>query len=337
MLKDLHIEYRPFRLDDFSECPSCFQDEFPSEITRLFRHDICGMINLGDRHLYYFHNLDKHQSRWSGIIELSKQPLGLQNKIAGVRIAYDDALTPYGEVTAGPLQYGVSTTSGIPMDFIFDEKGCSIKENDVLDVHGEWFPFGLVCHVGSEYDIPFMHLPVHLKGSFLGEDVEFLACIDRVFGPANREKEILVNMTRYISSYCSGIRKDGRREWFIALQCHENGKGLGIYWLEGEEPIISDEVINEGIWQKVPYVDDDTAVCVDNIWRFAGKTFHVLGKWGAKGFTETPRFDRHGQSQMFGTWYEGDIPYEHRVWNTFSENMEAYCSDMKRRGYRVKE
>ena len=101
--------------------------------------------------------------------------------------------------------------------------------------------------------------------------------------------------------------------------------------------MIGEEVINEGVWERLPYVDDDTVVAVDNIWRFGGKVFHVKGRYGAKGFTGRPRFDRHGQSQVFGSWYEGDIEYRHRIFNTFSENMDAYAASMKERGFQVKE
>lgn len=334
-MKDLRIEYRSFTDDDFSLSPKCFKNEFTNEATNLFRHDICGMININDDHLYYFHNLDPTSSRWSGIIKLGNKPLELQSKIDGIKIAYDEPTSLYGLVNNNPLTYGVRTTKVPDMEFTFNAKGCSIKENDVLDLRGEWFPYGLVCHIGSEYNIPFMHLPVVLKGTYKGQQIEMLACIDRIFAPIGKEKEILVNATSYISSYCSGIRNDGRKEWFMALVCHDNGKGLGIYYLDGQEPIISDEVINEGIWQRLPYVDDGTVVCVDNVWKFGNKEFHVLGKWGAKGFTEEPRFDRHGQSQMFGTWYEGNAPYKHRIWNTFNENMEAYSKDMKKRGFKV--
>lgn len=331
----LNIEYRPFTDDDFSLSPKCFDNEFVNETTSLFRHDNCGMINTNDNHLYYFHNLDKTNSRWSGIIRLGDSPLDLQKEIADTNIAFDEPTTKYGLINDNPKTYGIRTTKGIPMEFEYNAKGCHLIESNILDVKGEWFPNGLVCHMGSEYNIPFMHLPVLLKGTYKGEPIEFLACIDRIFGPEGKEKEILVNATSYISSYCSGIRQDGRREWFMGLICHNNGYGLGVYWLENEEPIISDKVINEGIWQRLPYVNDDTVVCIDNVWKFGGKEFHVLGKWGAKGFTAKPRLDRHGQSQMFGTWYEGSVPYKHKIWNTFNENMEAYALDMKKRGFKV--
>ena len=338
---DLHIEYRRFTNDDFSSTPSCFKDDFPEDAVRLIRHDNCGMLKSDEeRPLYYFHNMNETSSRWSAIIRLGEGPFSLQEGVHGEDMAQDDPTIPYSVLKEDPLIYGIYTTEGREMCFTYNEDGCTWKEGkdgSILDVKGEWFPYGLICHMASEYNIPFMHLPVHLKGTYEGEPIEFLACIDRIFSPQGKEMEILKNATSYLSSYCSGIREDGRREWFIGLCCHENGKGLGIYWLEGEEPVISGEVHNEGIWERLPYVEDGTMVCVDNIWKFGGKTLHVKGYRGAKGFTAKPRFERHGQSQIFGSWYEGDVPYKHRIWNTFSENMEAYEDDLKKRGFRVKE
>jgi len=333
------VEVRAFTNDDFSVSPLTFKEEFGDLEARLIRHDNCGMLLVeGDRPHYYFHNMDVETSRWSGFIRLGDGPLALQSGVEEAVTAQNEPMTPYGVVETQPLTYGVKTTSGVAMEFTYNEQECVWREGAdgaVLDVTGEWFPYGLICHLGSEYDIPFMHLPVLLKGHYLGEPIEFLACIDRIFSPAGEENAIMARATRYVSSYCSGVREDGRREWFVALMCHENGTGLGVYWLEGEEPIVTDDVVNEGVWERLPYVDDETVVCVENTWRFGGKEFHVNGLWGAKGFTPAPRLDRHGQSQVFGTWYEGETPYAHRVWNTFSENMDAYASTMAENGFQI--
>ncbi|MCR4854931.1 MAG: hypothetical protein K5908_02065 [Erysipelotrichaceae bacterium] len=340
-LTDLKIEYRKLRNDDFSPSPSCFREDIPGEEVRLIRHDNCGMLLFENRRpQYYFHNMNETSSRWSSFIELGEGPLSLQESVHDEDMAQNEETDSYHLISEDPVTYGIRTLSGKPMEFTYNEEGCIWKEGEgasILDVRGEWFPYGLICHMGSEYDIPFIHQPVHLKGTYEGKPVEFLACIDRIFSPMGQEDEIIRNATSYISSYCSGIREDGRREWFMALICRENGKGLGIYYIDKEEPVISGDVINEGIWQRLPYVDDDTVVSIDNVWRFAGKVFHVKGRYGAKGFTGRPRLDRHGQSQIFGTWYEGDTEYRHRIWNTFSENMDAYASSMKERGFRVKE
>jgi hypothetical protein len=341
ILSRYKIEFRKFTSDDLCLTPKCFSNEFPGLETRLIRHDNCGMILLSEeRPHYYFHNMNLDSSRWSGFIRLGEGPLSLQSEVAYTETAQSDPITSYDVVSDSPITYGVQTTSGIEMQFTYNENGCVWREGrngEVLDVVGEWFPYGLICHLGSEYNIPFVHFPVLLRGTYRGAPVEFLACIDRIFSPIGKEDVVMKNATSYISSYCSGIRHDGRKEWFIGLICKNNGKGLGIYWLEGEQTVISDQVINEGIWEKLPYIDDGTVVCIDNIWHFGGREFHVIGHWGAKGFTATPNLGRHGQSQVFGTWYEGETPYTHRIWNTFSENMDAYAESMKKRGFKVKD
>ena len=340
-MNDLRIEYRKLNNDDFSSTPSCFSRDFPGEEVRLIRHDNCGMLLMeGKRPQYYFHNMNETSSRWSAFIELGDGPLSLQKSVHDEDMAQEEKTDGYHLLREDPVTYGIKTLAGNPMEFTYNQEGCSWKEGkdgSILDVKGQWFPYGLICHMGSEYNIPFIHQPVHLKGTYEGKPIEFLACIDRIYAPKGKEELIIRNATYYISSYCSGIREDGRREWFMALICHDNGKGLGIYYIDGQEPVISEEVINEGVWERLPYVDDDTVVAVDNIWRFGGKVFHVKGRYGAKGFTGRPRFDRHGQSQVFGSWYEGDIEYRHRIFNTFSENMDAYAASMKERGFRVKE
>jgi hypothetical protein len=330
-----NIEFRKFEDDDFSNNPKCFQTDFDGGNARLIRHDNCGMILMGnDNPLYYFHNLDEYSSRWSGLIQLGDSPLSLQKSL-GIKLCQKGLLSkPYGKTENN--KYAVESLEDNGFKFEYSKEGCHLIDGNVLDVTGQWFPYGLICHLGSEYNIPFMHLPVHLKGTLLGKNVEFLACIDRIFAPNGQENEIIKNATSYISSYCSGIREDGRREWMMGLLCHENGKGLGIYWIDGEDPIITDEIVNEGIWERLPYVNDNTVVCIDNIWKFGGKEFHIKGKWGSKGFTDEPRFERHGQSQMFGTWYEGNEEYKHRIWNTFNENMDAYYESMIKRGFKVK-
>lgn len=339
-MKDLKIEYRKLTANDFSKAPECFKQDFPEDETLLIRHDNCGMIlkDNGTPH-YYFHNMNDYSSRWAGFISLGNGPFSLQKGVHSDDIAQSEPLSEYKAISGEPLTYGVHTIEGISMEFTYHENGCTFKEGEngsVLDVKGEWFPYGLICHMGSEYNIPFIHLPVHLTGTYEGRPVEFLACIDRIYSPKGKEQEIIKNATSYISSYCSGIRKDGRREWFMGLICNDNGQGLGIYYIDGEEPVISDQVINDGLWERLPYVNDGTVVSVNNIWKFGGKEFHVNGYYGAKGFTAEPRFDRHGQSQVFGSWYVGSEPYEHRIWNTFSENMDAYEDNMKKRGFKVK-
>ena len=184
-MKDLKIEFRKFTNDDFSKTPKCFKQDYPELESRLIRHDNCGMIlRENDRPHYYFHNMNEFSSRWSGFIRLGDGPLSLQEGVENTDTAQTDQLSTYGKVSDDPITYGVKTLSGINMEFTYNEDGCCLVEGEngsILDVKGEWFPFGLICHLGSEYNILFQHLPVHLKGTYQNKPVEFLACIDRIF------------------------------------------------------------------------------------------------------------------------------------------------------------
>lgn len=86
---------------------------------------------------------------------------------------------------------------------------------------------------------------------------------------------------------------------------------------------------------RLPYVDDGTCIFENAIVRFGGKEFHFNGKWGQKGFTNVPRVEKHGQSQMGAAWYEGKEPYTHRLFTGGFECMEAYDYKLKEWGFQV--
>ncbi len=86
---------------------------------------------------------------------------------------------------------------------------------------------------------------------------------------------------------------------------------------------------------RLPYVDDGTCIYEDATFSFAGKTLHFHGRVGLQGFTPKPRVEKHGQSQVFGTWYEGDEPYDHKLFFGFVENMEAYDKGSQAAGFDV--
>lgn len=140
-------------------------------------------------------------------------------------------------------------------------------------------------------------------------------------------------------SYYAGIRQDGRKECAYLNIHSRNGHGVAAYWLEGEEPVLTDEVTLECDWQRLPYAEpgDDTLSYTNAVWRFAGKEIHFTGKWGSKGFTAQPRLSRVGQSQSFGSWYEGKTPYEHKLFHTINENMGANIESIRKMGFEAKE
>ena len=178
-----------------------------------------------------------------------------------------------------------------------------------------------------------------MTGTYEGKPIQALGCFDRLFAPNGDRGAIIGTATHYVWSYYAGIRQDGRKECAYLNIHSRNGHGVAAYWLEGEEPVLTDEVTLECDWQRLPYAEpgDDTLSYTNAVWRFAGKEIHFTGKWGSKGFTAQPRLSRVGQSQSFGSWYEGKTPYEHKLFHTINENMGANIESIRKMGFEAKE
>jgi hypothetical protein len=175
-----------------------------------------------------------------------------------------------------------------------------------------------------------------MYGILDGKPVQAVGEHDRLFIPSQvRGFDGITNKFGYFYMNMLGIREDGRREQCLISIGLADGKNLAYYYIDGQQPILTDTVSMETEWTHLPYVDDGTCVYKDAIFRFAGKEFHFYGKWGSKGFTPQPRVEKHGQSQIFGTWHEGPTPYKHRLYTTFGENMEAYDYKLKDLGFDI--
>ena len=99
-----------------------------------------------------------------------------------------------------------------------------------------------------------------------------------------------------------------------------------MYWLEGEEPVISEDVFLYAAWEKLPYTPDDdpTVAYKESVWRIGPKTIHYKGEWGSKGHTFEPRMKAIGFSHSgYGDWYEGETPYKHVRYHSLNENIGA--------------
>ena len=330
------IEYRRLQAEDFDLSPSFFANDVDGN-ARMFRHDNCGMLHVqGERPNYYFRNMNLDSYRWGGMIRPGNTPLEVQTSGTDEEVAQAIMAAPYGLINDSPMTFAMSSGEPYKTEFTYFDGGCHIVESDILDITCEYFPYNVVMHLDSPYKTPFVNVTAVGKGTYCGKPVSFMGCLDRLYAPRSRENEIIGNATTYICSFLSGIRPDGRKEFCMAqLFGEENGKGAAIYWLEGQEPIITDEVWLEGDWYRLPYVDDGTCVCPVETWRFGGIEVHQIGQWGAKGFTAKPRIERHGQSQVFGTWYAGKTEYKHEVWNSFNENMEVYEERIRNMGFKV--
>ncbi len=242
-------------------------------------------------------------------------------------------------------------------------------EGAILDLTIEPFPYAVISHAHTAQPAPYFQVNTVVRGTFHGEPVLGLGGFDRTFvrrqirpeesniaspgqtsihaaaceRPVPGDKTVADQVERdYAATYrctCalySGIRKDGRKECVYALITGENGHGIGMYYIDGEEPIATDEVRLDAVFRPLPYMDDGTVVYIDAVWHIGPKTIHFHGRWGAKSFSYAPKLDKHGQSQCFGTWYEGDTPYRHIVSHAFNENTgEAYAERFRAMGFTV--
>ena len=78
-----------------------------------------------------------------------------------------------------------------------------------------------------------------------------------------------------------GIRPDGRKESFI-VYINDEGKSMGLYYLEGEEPVVSEDVGFETEWFLQPCVDDRTVIPV--LFEELLKHIGVKGRCGVQHF-----------------------------------------------------
>lgn len=328
------FEVRRLTENDYTIAPECFAERDAK--AEMFLNAHYGMLfkEGEEKPDYYFRHMNADGYRWCGMIHLGDGPLAPQTCAHYNDIAQKDAVVkPYGPVEGKPGYYSISSESPFS-EFTYGENGATFKEADIADLKIEYFPYAIVTHQKGNISLPYWHRHILWTGTYERKAVKGLACNDRIFYPRN-DNRLNSDLNYFLAAY-SGIRSDGRKESLFAQLKGENGYGIGFYYIDGEEPVISTEVYLDAVWRHLPYLENDpTVVYTEGTWRFAGREFHFKGKWGSKGFTPVPRTDRVGQSHCFGTWYEGAIPYSHILWHTFNENMEATDERVKRMGFSV--
>ena len=101
------------------------------------------------------------------------------------------------------------------------------------------------------------------------------------------------------------MRDDGRREGcFINGSMKNKGQNLAFYICEGELPIFTNDFVMEADWYHLPYVDDGTC-CFKEATSISAVVKFILKEQMERRIYRKPRVDKHGQSQIYGTWYEG--------------------------------
>ena len=141
----------------------------------------------------------------------------------------------------------------------------------------------------------------------------------------------------YFSGTYASVRADGRKEACGVSIMGRNGYGFAYYCIDGEEPVLTDEVWLEADMYHLPYADPDdpTVTFKDAVWRFADKEIHFLGKWGGKGYWDHPRLETPGLSHVYGRYYVGDQPYKQMNYHVFNENTSAFDYAAEEQGFTV--
>lgn len=338
-LKGVCYEEKEVTEDLMSITPSVFHNELDDD-AHVALCDPFGFIYVeGEAKPYYYMRhalIDMY--RFGGIVELGDKPLDFQKgsdvKDFHQRGPITDTYRRYPDVEGEPFVYGFGTEEPFSK-FRFYKNHATFEEGkDVLKLDVDYISEAIVDHQASFGNLPQIFVPSKWEGKYRGKNAKGIGFYAMNY-QLNHVKEGILSSLGYISLSMMGYRPDGKLEMaFVAMD--QTGTCGAFYKLEGEPIISATEVSMEADWVHLPYVDDGTCVFTDAIFRFGGKTIHFNGKWGSKGTTPEPRIEKHGQSHIFGTWYEGDTPYEHELSFGFSENMEAYDYKLEKMGFDVK-
>lgn len=319
--------------------PKIYDNEFDGH-ARLVLFDVYGSFYpIGEeKPVFYFRHTDiaKNKYRFANILELGDNPLDVQKgSLCKSKIADSETLiNGYRKISNDRIVYGFDSSSPV-VEYRLDEDGLNVQESDFFSLKAEPWPITIFDHQSVYKDSSVIFQPSTFYGVLDGKPFMGLGSYDRFCMKQNSGTFSDIPLG-YTSLCCSGIREDGRKEMmFVSGSYNDDGKTVAIYYLEGEMPISTDNFELEADWYHLPYVNDGTCIFKNAIVRFCGKQFHFEGKWGFKGFTDKPRVEKHGQSQIAGTWYSGEKPYKHRISNSWVENMEAYDYKLKEWGFNV--
>jgi len=333
------------RLNDYTEKPERFNNEQDGYAKVYCVESIATLYVNGTERppVHFFRHMNADKTRFAGMVQTGDGPLATQieahiNDLAGP----DTPINHYQKLSDIPLVYGYSAEKPFCEYRYYEDGTITWKEGEngsILDVKLEPFPVAFFLHRCEQFPVSSFYTHPHIiHGTYEGKTIIGIGNDDRQFIPdlkvdAQTLEKNYQKTTDYLTANCAGVREDGRKE--IAFFNGNYGHLAGGYWLEGEDPIVDGNVQIIGDWVHLPYCDDGTCVMVKFDFKIGTKMIHFEGKWGLKGWTSTPNVDKHGQSQVLGTFYEGDTPYKHTVWQTFVENMAAFDEKLKNIGYTV--
>ena len=328
------VELKNLDIDDLEICSKAFDNDNDSH-AKLGLVDFYGVLYLDGtdkKPIWFIRHCNPDRIRFGGIMEPSDDILGLQKPLHLDDLAQKgDVMHPYGRVDEN--YFGISCEEPF-FEYRYYADYATLREADAFFLYAKYYPKAIYKHADHSTFISQITQPCELSGSYEGKEVKGLGNFELCYFPQNEVRD-LNDYAAYIYSYCSGIRKDGRRE-LMMVYIDLSGKGSGYYWLEGKEPVFSETVEMETEWYRLPYMNDGTCTYKNAVFRFKGKEIHFIGKWGYKGLTAYPRVELGGQSQNMGIFYEGSEPYEHEISITFNENMQVTIENLEKLGFEVR-
>ena len=327
------IDFTKLKIDDLAVDSRAFDNDNDHH-ARLGLVDVYGVLYpqaTGQKPLWFIRHSNIDKTRFAGVMEPSDDVLGLQKPLHIKDLAQkEDEIIAYHKIDEN--SYGLSCERPY-FEYRFYEDHALFKEADVFDLRASYYPFTLYKHADHSTSISQITQPCEIEGTYEGKRVRGLANLELCYFPKEETRD-LNDYAAYIYSWCNGIRKDGKREIMMVF-INLDGQGTGFYYLEGEEPVFSDHVEMKAEWYKLPYMKDGTCTYKDAVFSFGEKQIHFKGKWGYKGLTAYPRVELGGQSQVMGTFYEGDKAYDHEISLTFNENMRVYAKNLEKMGFVV--
>lgn len=320
----------------FESVDKAFDNEFDGH-AKLALIDVFGEFKIDGKNCPYFRHTDisTGMHRFGNIVDLGDHPFDVQKGVLhpGEFATKETPLNNYRKISDKPLCYGYDSISP-KIEYRVYEDYATMNEGDILKLKAELWPFTIYDHQSHHENASMVIQPCTWFGSLDDKPIVGVGSLDYLCLKNNATFGSV--KLGYISISCIGIRNDGRKECaFFNCSLGNRGQNLAFYLCEGENPIFTDTFEMEAKWEHLPYMDDGTCCFKDATFYFCGKELHFKGKWGTKGFTEKPRIEKHGQSQIYGTWYVGKEEYSHSLDWSMSENMEAYDYNLRSLGFDV--
>ena len=333
-------EERPYDEELFRIEPEFFKNELDDN-AHVALCDPFGMFfvdgDVDTKPYYYMRHALINMYRFGGVIELGDSFLDVQKKGDCADFHQRGEISDTyrkREDENGSFVYGFGTEDPYSKFRFYSDHATFEEGKDVLKLNANYVLNGIIDHQASFGNLPQVMIPCIFEGTYRGKNVKGMGMYAMNYQLATHRESILASLG-YISLTLMGQREDGRIEAaFIAMD--QTGTCGAWYKIDGEPLVSATEVSMEADWYRLPYVDDGTCIFKDAIFRFADKEIHFEGKWGTKGVSEEPKLDKHGQSHIIGSWYEGSEPYKHTNYFTFSENMEAYDYKLEKMGFDIK-